>query len=84
MTTFMDYYMVKVQTSLCRTATEEEISLAKEKYIIGWHPERTANLILENEWSLKVNKIYQSWIKKPEVRDVINGFIENTNKMKVL
>ena len=50
MTAFMDYYVVKVERFLKRNLTQNEISLSKEKYILGWHPARTAEFLKQIMW----------------------------------
>src|SRR6266498_4023050 len=42
MSAFRDYYMISVEDELGRKATEAETEEAKQLYIKGWHPARTA------------------------------------------
>lgn len=46
MSAFEDYYLVEVEKHLLRSAIGKEIEKAKELYVKGWHPRRTAELFL--------------------------------------
>lgn len=55
MTAFSDYYLVKVEEFLGRETTSLEAHTALNKYIEGWHPSRTAELIKEDAEVLESN-----------------------------
>lgn len=42
MSAFKDYYLVSVEKELGRSVTETEAEEAKQLYVKGWHPARTA------------------------------------------
>lgn len=46
MSAFKDYYLKEVEKYLSRNAADEEVEKAKQLYIEGWHPRRTADLFI--------------------------------------
>ena len=47
MSAFKDYYLVSVEKELGRSVTEVEAEEAKQLYIKGWHPARTAERLTQ-------------------------------------